>query len=306
MTTEVPLLTAKGLRIDVDGAVLLERATFETKGQSAAILGDGYGLLAAIAGQGIIRAGSLRLAGWDIERREQFEGRERVGLAPHDPPLPAKTTVFQYLVWGARLAGLGRGAKRAADKALADLQMTDIAGAMVDTLGPAARRAVGLAQAIVGEPAVLVVSAPLSGLAGEDAAYVERAFAAACRGRRWLATIGNVYVGSAEHVLATRADHLIVFAGGQFVRVDSLRRIEQGATGYTLMMQGNSRALIEALRTRGIELSGGPARYWLDLPPTMTTADVLALSLETGTAIVELSPRLMFRAPTVVQEDLTP
>src|SRR5262249_25474475 len=158
----------------------------------------------------------------------------------------------------------------------------------LESLGLGARRSVVLAQAIVAEPAVLVASSPLSGLDAEDASSMARVFAAACRNRRWLTTVASVYVGSAEHAVAAQADELLVFASGQLVRSGSLRAIERSATGYTLMLRGNVPAFAEALHARGIELSGGPTRYWLELPGGVKTTDLLALALETGTAIVEL------------------
>ena len=43
--TGTPLIAARDLRVDVDGAVALEATSFETRGGSVAIVGDGYGLL---------------------------------------------------------------------------------------------------------------------------------------------------------------------------------------------------------------------------------------------------------------------
>src|SRR5207237_1272752 len=57
--TEAPLLAARDLRVDVDGAVAVEGVTFETRGASAAIAGDGSALLRAIAGNADVRSGTL-------------------------------------------------------------------------------------------------------------------------------------------------------------------------------------------------------------------------------------------------------
>ena len=83
--TDAPLIAARGLRVDVDGAVALEAATFTTRGSSAALLGEASGLLGAIAGTAAIRAGSLEISGRDVGLRRRLGlcgagGRRLLGL----------------------------------------------------------------------------------------------------------------------------------------------------------------------------------------------------------------------------------
>src|SRR5258706_5246034 len=127
--SDAPLLSARDLRVDVDGAVAVEGASLETRGNSVAIVGDGYGLLRAIAGEAEVRAGSLQIQGLDVSRGEQLRP-SALGMAPLDPPLPPRWTAPEYLVWGARLAGMSRtSAKESADATLADLGLDRLGGA---------------------------------------------------------------------------------------------------------------------------------------------------------------------------------
>jgi hypothetical protein len=142
-------------------------------------------------------------------------------------------------------------------------------------------------------PQVVVASAPLSGLAGTDAEYVAKAFAAATRDRKWIASLCNLYAGSAEHQLAASADDLLVFASGRLARQGRLQGIEDGTVGYTLMLRSRIDEFREALRARGIELTGGPQRFFVELPPRVRPGDLLALSAEIGAPIVELVPRIL-------------
>jgi len=291
--SDSPLLRARDLRIDIDGAAQIEGATFESRGHSLALLGDGQSLITAIAGRADIRGGLLEIEGLDVAGRAQLRAGT-VGLAPLDPPLPPKWTVREYLVWGARLAGQPRlDAQKSAASTLIELGLEAVAGQQLDGLGVGERRAAVLAQAVVTRPRVLVASAPLSGLAGGDAEYVAAAFAAAVRERRWIASLSNLYAGSAEHRLASSADDLLVFAAGRLARQGKLQGIEDGTVGYTLMLRSRVAEFREALRARGVELTGGPQRFFVELPPRLRPGDLLALSAEIGAPIVELVPRIL-------------
>src|SRR5437868_3363878 len=162
--TDAPLLVANDLRVDVDGTVAIEGASFETRGASVAIVGDGFGLLSAIAGNAAVRAGTLAVVGLDVARREQL-GPTTLGVAPLDPPLPPKWTAREYLVWGARLAGMSHAsARESATSTLAELGLEGLGSTKTAALSPAERRAVVVAQAAVARPALLVAAGPLSGL----------------------------------------------------------------------------------------------------------------------------------------------
>jgi sodium transport system ATP-binding protein len=290
---EAPLLVAEGLRVDIDGSVALEGATFETRGNSVALIGDGYGLLRAIAGSAEVRAGTLAVSGLDVARREQL-GAGAIGLAPLDPPLHARWTVHEYLAWSARLAGSSRAsAKESASATLSELGLERLASSKLASLARPERRATVLAQAVVMRPSVLVAAAPLSGIAGHEGAYVAAALDAATKGRRWIVSLSNLYAGSEENGLAARADELLVFASGRLVRQGKLQKIEDGTVGYTLMLRGRVKEFREALRAQGVALSGGPQRFFVELPPEMKAQDLVALSAEVGAPLVELVPRIL-------------
>jgi ABC-2 type transport system ATP-binding protein len=291
--SDAPLLAARDLRVDIDGTVALEGATFETRGRSAAIVGDGSGLLRALSSSAEVRAGSLAVLGLDVTRRDHL-GPDAMGIAPLDPPLPPRWTAEEYLVWGARLAGMDKtSARQSARATVGELSLQKIATIATASLGPADRRALVLAQAIVSRPAVLVAVGPLSGLSGQDAAYVAAVFDAATQARKWIVSLSNLYAGSAENLLASRADDLLVFASGRLVRQGKLHQIEDGTVGYTLMLRARVTEFRDALRSRGVDLSGGPHRFFVELPPGMKAQELVALSAEVGAPLVELVPRIL-------------
>jgi len=294
--TEPPLLAAQGLRVDVDGAAAIEGATFETHGASIAVVGDGDGLLRALAGKAEIRAGALAVLGLDVGSRAHFASGD-VGIAPLDPPLPPRFHPGEYLEWAARLSGLDRtSARENARRVMGEMGLDRIAKTPIASLVLADRRALVLAQAVVAQPRVLVLVAPISGLSGQDAHYVSAVLEVATKGRRWIASLANLHAASEENVVAARADELLVFASGRLVRQAGLRKIEDGAIGYTLMLRGRITEFRDALRSRGVEMSGGPQRFFVELPPGMKAQELVALSVEVGAALVELVPRIFSSA----------
>jgi ABC-type multidrug transport system ATPase subunit len=290
--TDAPLVAAHELRIDVGGAIAIERATFASRGGSVALLGDEHGILSAIAGAAQIRAGTLSILGVEISDGAHLRSN-LVGMAALDPPLPPRWTAREYLLWGSRLAGADRAtAGRDADAALAEFGLQAAAAQKLESLSLIERRVLVLAQAVIARPPLLVASGPLSGLGGRESAYVANAWATASRGRRWIVSLSNLYLGSAESVLAQSADDLLLFASGRLVRQGKLDRIESGAVGYTLTVRSKVDELRAALRTRGVDLAGGPQRFFVELPREMKAQDLLNLSLDVGAPIVELVPRI--------------
>jgi len=288
-----PLLAARDLRIDLGGAIAIEGATFESRGASVALLGDEHGILSAIAGEAQIRSGSLHLLGMDVEDRKHLRAGS-VGVAPLDPPLPPRWSARDYLVWGSRLAGRARSdAERNAARCFSELGLETLAGRELESLSPAERRAIVIAQAVITKPAVLVASAPLSGLSGPEAAYVGRTLAAASRERKWIVSLSKLYAGSPESLLARAADDLLLFASGALVRQGKLERLEEGTVGYTILLRSKATEFRAALRARGVDLAGGPQRFFLELPPGMKAEDLLSLSVDIGAPIIELVPRIM-------------
>jgi len=297
--SNTPLLAASDLRVDIDGVAVLDRVSFRSRGRSLAIAGDAQGVFGALFGEAQVRAGTMYLRGHDVFRREHI-GEAIAGFAPLDPPLPDHFSARDYLSWGARLAGIETArAKKLAHAALAELDLERIGGTRLDRLALHERRALVIAQAIVTHPAVLVAAAPLSGLAGEPAAYVERVLATATQGRSWIVSLSSLHPASREHTLASGADEVFIFASGALARSGKLSHLLDQSGAYSLVLRGHTAEFRTALEARGVTLSGGPRRFFVELPAGMKTDDLLLLSTEVGAPIVELLPELPFTEPSL-------
>lgn len=109
-------------------------------------------------------SGTAIVAGFDVFTRSD-EVRRRIGYLPENPPLYPDMTVASYLRFVARLKGLRRGAVAdACDRVVARTHLEEVAGRLVGHLSKGFRQRVGLAQALVHEPEVLILDEPTIGL----------------------------------------------------------------------------------------------------------------------------------------------
>jgi ABC-2 type transport system ATP-binding protein len=108
--------------------------------------------------------GTARVAGYDIYR-DSLEVRRRVGYMPENVPLYPDMRVVEYLSFRARLKGLrGREVKRAVAEVMDTCSLTERAKSIIGTLSKGYRQRVGLADALVNKPDLLVLDEPTNGL----------------------------------------------------------------------------------------------------------------------------------------------
>jgi ABC-2 type transport system ATP-binding protein len=109
-------------------------------------------------------SGTVRVAGYDVAR-DSLEARRRIGYLPENPPLYPDMRVRAYLQFMARLRGLRKkDAAGAVDRVLERCGLQEVAGRLIRQLSRGYRQRVGLAQALVHDPPVLVLDEPTIGL----------------------------------------------------------------------------------------------------------------------------------------------
>ncbi len=109
-------------------------------------------------------SGTAKVAGFDVSE-QPLEVKRRVGYLPEQPPLYLDMTVYAYLKFVAQLKGVPGAKMKSEMERVANLTSV---GAVMDrviaNLSKGYRQRVGLAQALLGDPEVLILDEPTVGL----------------------------------------------------------------------------------------------------------------------------------------------
>jgi ABC-2 type transport system ATP-binding protein len=109
-------------------------------------------------------SGTVEVDGIDVVERPH-EVRGRVGYLPDSPPLYPEMSVGAYLAFAARLRGMSRAeAARRVGEVEELTQLADVSADPISSLSHGFKQRVGIAQAIVHRPRLLVLDEPISGL----------------------------------------------------------------------------------------------------------------------------------------------
>jgi ABC-2 type transport system ATP-binding protein len=195
-------------------------------------------------------AGRARVAGHDVFD-ESIEVRRRIGYLPEDTPIYRDMTVVEYLRFAAELRGMepekiGQRIKEIGQRC----GLSDVAGKLVGELSKGFRQRVGLAQAMLHDPDILILDEPTSGLDPNQIVEI----------RSLIKEIGEEKtVILSTHILPevqATCSRIVIISGGKLVAdgtPDSLRAREKGGR-YKVVVESNGLSA-DAVRDR---LSGLP------------------------------------------------
>jgi ABC-2 type transport system ATP-binding protein len=109
-------------------------------------------------------SGTVRVAGLDVFKESQ-EVRRRIGYMPENNPLHPDMRVREYLKFRARLKGLSRRrCRERVDVVMDQCGLGDVSRKMIGLLSKGYRQRVGLADALVHEPELIILDEPTIGL----------------------------------------------------------------------------------------------------------------------------------------------
>jgi len=187
-------------------------------------------------------SGRARLAGHDVLDAPD-EVKRRIGFLPEVPPLYPTMTVENYVSFAARLKGVDDPGA-ATDRALGRVGLGDVRGRVIDHLSKGYRQRVGLAQALVHDPDVLVLDEPTSGLDPAQRKEIRELLAELAAGERTVIL--------STHVLAeveAVCERVVIINKGRVVTTDSIEALANRSHRVRLRVARPSDALQEALHT---------------------------------------------------------
>ena len=110
-------------------------------------------------------SGTISVCGYDTKKQGD-EVRKRIGYLPQELAMYPSLSVFDFVSYMAELKGIYR--KSAVQDVLEQVEMLEFSKRKIGQLSGGMKRRVGIAQALVGEPQILVVDEPTAGLDPEE------------------------------------------------------------------------------------------------------------------------------------------
>lgn len=163
------MIEVRGLTKRYGERMAIKDLTFTVKkGEVVGFLGpNGAGkstTMKIITGYMAPTSGEVRVGGHDVFENP-IEVKRKIGYLPEVPPVYTDMIVQDYLKYVARLRGKTNAeARRLADSAMEKTDLTEVRARLIGNLSKGFRQRVGLAQAMVADPEVLILDEPTVGL----------------------------------------------------------------------------------------------------------------------------------------------
>ena len=188
-------------------------------------------------------SGSVRVAGHDIVD-DSLEARRCIGYMPESAPLYMEMRVREYLAFRAAGKKVPRAERKSAvDRAMSLAVVTEMADTVVGHLSKGYRQRVGLADALVANPPLLILDEPTAGLDPNQIREV----------RRLIRDLGESHtILLSTHILSeveTTCDRAIVIDRGRLVAEGSIEelRARRRAEGGLITVRGDRARAVSAV-----------------------------------------------------------
>ena len=197
--------------------------------------------------------GTATVAGYDVVE-ESFEVRRRVGYLPETVPLYNDMTALEYLKFMADLRHIPNSRERA-NETLEKVNLQDRANGYIANFSKGMRQRIGLAQALIHRPEVLILDEPTIGL--DPAQVVEMRSVIKEIGKDRTVLLSTHILSEAQQM----CDRVLIINKGQIVAEDTPENLQSrlvGSQRVVLRVRGDADGLDAAVKkvkgTRGVEV----------------------------------------------------
>ncbi len=191
--------------------------------------------------------GTARIAGFDI-LENSMEVRRNIGYLPENAPLYPEMTVRDYLTYVAQLKGVPKSKRAERLEAALDAgKLEEKADTLIRKLSKGYRQRVGIAQAVIHDPPVLIMDEPSSGLDPRQRAET----------RSFIKSLGKDHtIILSTHILPDvqeTCSRVVIINQGVIVAQDKVSNLESGRTGVNVVLKRPAKDAREKLgRVSGV------------------------------------------------------
>lgn len=190
-------------------------------------------------------SGTVKIDGYDI-LEEPAKAKECIGYLPENPPLYLDMTAIEYLKFVADLKGVKRAER---SRHIADImqmvKITDVAGRLIKNLSKGYKQRVGLAQALIGNPKVLILDEPTVGLDPKQIIEI----------RNLIKDLGKQHtVILSSHILpeiSAVCDRVVIISKGKIVAINTTENLSHQfsqSTKFRVIVEGPTKEIVGTLR----------------------------------------------------------
>ncbi len=175
-------------------------------------------------------SGTVKVNGHDILEEPELAKKE-IGYLPENPPLYTDMTVKEYLDFICDLKGVSKDKrKKQLDRIVSLVKISEVYDRLIGNLSKGYKQRVGIAQAMVGNPSILILDEPTVGLDPNQIIEIRKLI-------KSLAKSHSIIISS--HILSEIqevADRVVIINKGKVAAIDTVSDLSKRLSGQTKLL----------------------------------------------------------------------
>jgi len=238
-------------------------------------------------------SGQVKIAGYDISK-DSIAVKEKIGYMPENVPLYKELTVYSYLKFIAEIKGVPKDKiESRIEKAMKEVGISQVKNTIIGKLSKGFKQRVGLAQAIINDPEILILDEPTVGL---DPVQIKeiRSLIKNMKGERTIIL--------STHILpevSMTCDKVIIINEGKIIAQEDVKNLtnvsQKGAQIYVEVEAPKSQFISEIKKLKAVEnieekekISEGIYSYNLTISEQKDIKDIVNKIVKNDWGLLEL------------------